>query len=103
MHRAVVRLVDSQTSRLLDIADHARIIETRLSGLEGTDNAAAHEDTTRLTERVVHPLDERNGTSTCTWTPLFRFDVGGPSWNHLMRVAGGIERAGAFFATSDAY
>jgi hypothetical protein len=35
--------------------------------------------------------------------PPFRFDVGGPSWNHFMRVTGGIERAGAFFATSDAY
>ena len=58
MHHTVIRLVSSQTGCLLDVSGHARIIDAGLSSLEGADNAAAHEDTTRLAERVVHPLDE---------------------------------------------
>jgi hypothetical protein len=58
MHHTVIGLVNSQTGCLLDVSGHGPIIDAGLSSLEGAANAAAHEDTTGLTERVVHPLDE---------------------------------------------
>jgi hypothetical protein len=39
MHHAVIRLVDSQTGRLLDVACHARVVDAALLCFEGTDYA----------------------------------------------------------------
>jgi hypothetical protein len=56
MHHAVIDLVDSETGRLLDVADLARVIDAGLSGLEATNNVAAHENA--LADRIVGCLHE---------------------------------------------
>jgi hypothetical protein len=57
MHDAVIRLVDRQPGRLLDVASHARVIDAELPGLERSGDAAVHENATRLADRVVHSID----------------------------------------------
>jgi hypothetical protein len=61
MHHAFIRLVDSQAGRLLDVTPQTGVWDALLPGLEGTDNAAAHADTTRLAEGVVRSIDENLG------------------------------------------